>query len=452
MGEVFQLLSDFLYVVSTKGVEDIPRLMAYLLPFLVIWTFYRKSKHSLYKWGAHKLQTAHESGAEPPSLHPIIDYNKCLGCGTCIPACPEGTVLGVINDKAFLVDPSLCIGHGACMTACPQSAITLVFGTANKGIDIPHIKPNFETNVPGIFIAGELGGMGLIRNAIEQGRQAMEHIHKKPGLGQGKALDVVIVGAGPAGFCATLYAIEHRLRYVTIEQDSFGGTVAHFPRGKIVMTAPGILPIHGKFFFSETTKEELLKFWEGIAKKSGVKIFFKEHMENIAPAQDNFVVETAKHRFLTKNVLLTIGRRGTPRKLGVSGEELNKVVYSLTDSSQYQNQHVLVVGGGNSALEAAHSIANEPGTTVTLSYRSKSFSKAAEKNKKKIKEAEQAQRMRVIMESNVKKITDTRVTIEQHGKMIEIKNEAVLVCAGGVLPMPMLKKIGIEVETKHGTP
>lgn len=450
MDSISQFLSDIFYLVSINSIEDLPRLLAYIIPFILIWTIYRKVKQNLYQKSAEKLKAVQESGVEPASLHPIIDYNKCLGCATCVTACPEGEILGVVNDKAFLVNPSKCIGHGACKQACPADAITLVFGTSKRGVDIPLVKPNFETSIPGVFIAGELGGMGLIKNAIAQGRQAMEAVHKKPGLGKGNALDVVIVGAGPAGFCASLYAMQHKMRYVTIEQDTLGGTVSNFPRGKVVMTSPTELPLYGKVDFTLTTKETIMDLWEKVAKKTGVKINYKERYDTLTQSKEGFIVETNKHKYLAKNVLLCIGRRGTPRKLGVEGENQNKVIYSLSDPAEFKGKHVLIVGGGNSALEAAYSISNEPGSKVTISYRSKTFSRAAEKNQNEIKEAEAAGRLTVLMESTVNEIKEKNVLLNYGGKVVDIPNDAVLVCAGGILPTPMLKAVGIEVETKFG--
>jgi thioredoxin reductase (NADPH) len=397
-----------------------------------------------------KMLEAERAGLlEPVSLHPVIDPNRCLGSGSCVLACPEGDVLGMIKRRAQLINPSHCIGHGACKSACPHDAITLVFGSARRGVDIPTVSPNFETNVPGIFIAGELGGMGLIRNAVEQGRQAMEGIRKR--RAKGKRLDVVIIGAGPAGFSASLAAMQHKLRSVTVEQDTLGGTVAHFPRGKLVMTQPVKLPIIGKVRFTETSKEKLLAFWKEVEQKTGVKINYRERMEDIARDGDGFVVTTSRGKYETRNVLLTIGRRGTPRKLGVPGEEQGKVVYRLTDAEQYRGQHVLVVGGGDAALEAACSIADEPGTRVTLSYRSDSFSRAKEKNRDRVNQAEAAGRLKVMLSSNVKEILPSSVRIELGGKLNELPNDAVIVCAGGILPTPFLKKIGIAVDTKYGT-
>lgn len=423
----------------------------YILPLVAVFLVFLRRAKSKYERSRVTLQAATAAGlTEPPSLHPLIDPNRCLGSGACVTACPEGDVLGLINGKAHLINPTHCIGHGACRAACPHDAITLVFGTEERGVDIPFVSPSLETNVPGIFIAGELGGMGLIRNAIEQGRQAVESIRRLNG--KGSRYDVVIVGAGPAGFSASLAALQHKLRFVTIEQETLGGTVAHYPRGKIVMTQPATLPIIGKVKMHETSKEALLEFWQGVAKKTGVKINYRERMEDISKNGGGFVVKTTRRTYETRALLLAIGRRGTPRKLDVPGEELPKVVYRLIDPEQYGGRHVLVVGGGDAALEAATSIAEEAGTTVTLSYRSDAFSRAKEKNRKKAQEMGAKNRLRVMLKSNVKSIEQKKVTLQQDGQPKKvIPNDAVIICAGGVLPTPFLKKLGINIETKHGT-
>lgn len=388
---------------------------------------------------------------EPASLHPLIDPIKCLGCGACTKVCPEGDVLGMVGGKAMLIEPSACIGHGACKTACPRDAITLVFGTQTRGVDIPFVGPDFQTNVPGIYIAGELGGMGLIRNAIEQGCQAMEHIRRRPGMGRGDMLDVIIVGGGPAGFAASLSAMEQKLRFVTIEQDSFGGTVGHFPRGKLVMTAPATLPLVGKMSFREVSKEKLLTFWERAARKVGLKISYGERVEKITPGGGGFEVVTTKGAYRTRAVLLAIGRRGTPRQLNVPGEDQDKVVYRLIDPEQYAGKHVLVVGGGDSALEAAASIAEEPGTTVTLSYRSEAFARAKQKNRQRVDAAVKSGKLTLRLKSTVASIGPAHVEIKGAGKVLTLRNDAVIVCAGGILPTAFLQSIGVEVETKYGT-
>jgi thioredoxin reductase/NAD-dependent dihydropyrimidine dehydrogenase PreA subunit len=406
--------------------------------------------------GINALKTATEEGlVEPPTLHPEIDPTRCIGCTNCVAACPEQDshqVLGMIRKKAYLVGPTNCIGHGACKNVCPADAITLVFGTSRRGIDIPLVNLDFQTNVPGVFIAGELGGMGLIRNAVEQGRQAMESIVKLLQTPHRNALDLVVVGAGPAGLCATLAATEARLKYATVEQEELGGTVAHFPRRKLVMTQPAILPLVGQMRFKEVRKEELIDFWRDVEKRTGIVINYNENVEAIEPAPNGgFVVKTSKRNYNTRTVLLAIGRRGTPRKLGVPGEEMNKVVYRVIDPTQHRNQHVLVVGGGDSALEAATTIAAEPGTTVTLSYRSEAFSRAKPKNRQLVEEMSAAGRLRVLFKSNVREIREGAVVIAIENGVEEIANDAVVVSAGGILPSAFLKTIGIHVETKWGT-
>src|SRR5512143_446377 len=403
-------------------------LIIYATPLALIWLVYVRKRRAQHRASAAVLDDSREAGLlDAPSLHPVIDTGKCIGCGSCVAACPEmpaHQVLGMVRRKAALVSPTDCIGHGACRAACPVDAITLVFGSEQRGIDIPNVKPNFESNVPGIFIAGELGGMGLIRNAIEQGRQAMEAIATGVAGKRGNARDVVIVGAGPSGIAASLAAKERKLDFVTIEQDSLGGTVASFPRRKLVMTAPATLPLIGKVKFTETTKEALLEFWQKVERQTGLKINYGERLENVERKGDAFEVRTTKGRYVARAVLLAIGRRGTPRKLGVPGEELPKVTYRLSDPAQYRGMHVLVVGGGDSALESAVVISEQPDTTVTLSYRSATFNRAKRKNRQRLEDAAASGRLNVLLESNVTQIDATEVELEQRGAKVRVPNDA----------------------------
>lgn len=425
---------------------------AYAVPFLAIWLLYtgwrRRSNARTLAAKKHAIELGLH---EPASLHPSFDHGKCMGCGSCVSACPEGDIIGLVGGKAELIDGSECIGHGACRTACPYDAITLVFGTEARGVDIPHVSETFETNVPGIFIAGELGGMGLVRNATEQGRQAMESIRKLGGSGQQNVLDVLIVGSGPAGIAASLAAKAYKMRYLTVEQDSLGGTVAHFPRRKIVMTQPAELPLVGKVKFTEVLKEDLLAFWARIVKQHQLRIRFGERVDEIKGNGHGFEVRTTRGVYATRAVLLAIGRRGTPRKLEVPGEEQPKVVYRFIDPEQYAGQHVLVVGGGDSALEAAGTIATETDATVTLSYRSEAFSRAKPKNRDRVDKALKKGRLKLLLKSKVIQIGQNSVELEWQGKRQQLQNDAIIVCAGGILPTNFLKSIGIEVETKHGT-
>ncbi len=425
-------------------------LYLYLVVIGLIMVFYVKRKKRLASEFKAVLHESLESGlVEPPSLHPIVDMARCMGSGACVKACPE-RALGVVNGKMMLINPAHCIGHGACLAACPVEAIKLVFGTEKRGIEIPNISREFETNVQGIYIAGELGGMGLIRKAAEQGRQAMEAIRKK--AGPGADFDVLIVGCGPAGISAGLSAIENKLRYKIVEQeDSLGGAVYHYPRQKIAMTAPVDLAIIGKVKFAEVEKEKLLEFWLDVVQKTGLAVSFRERMEAIEKKGNHFVVTTSKGSYTSKTVLLSMGRRGTPRKLEVPGEEQAKVVYRLTEPAQYAGQSVLVVGGGDSALEAAITLSEQAGTQVILSYRSAAFSRVKQKNRQRLEEQQRGGQLKVMLNSSVKCILADEVEIECDGQIDRHPNDAVIVCAGGLLPTPLLQKIGIQFDTKFGS-
>lgn len=431
--------------------QSLADLLLYAIPLAVFFFLYFRRRKKHLRGHAEILQESRENGlTDPMCLHPVVDPLLCIGSSSCVTACPEGS-LGIINGKAQLVNPSVCIGHGACMAACPMEAIKLVFGTEKRGIDIPFVTPNFETNVPGIFIAGELGGMGLVRKAAEQGKQAMNAIKDLKQTGKTE-FDVVVVGAGPAGIAAGLGAIQHKLRYRIIDQeDSLGGTVYQYPRNKVVMTSPVNLPLIGKVKMTEVSKEALLEFWHGVIGKTGLSIHFRERMEEIRPDGEGFLVKTTAGEYSTRAVLLAIGRRGTPRKLGVEGEDLPKVVYRLIDPEQYQGQKVLVVGGGDSALEAALAISEQAGTQVALSYRGEVFGRVKPKNRTRLDEAQASGRIRVMLNSTVTLITPQSVILEFEAKPVELPNDAVIISAGGVLPIDLLKKVGIHFETKHGT-
>jgi len=436
-----------------QRMQDFSYYSLYLAPFcvmcVVLAVYLAKQKKRSTAAQVELQKTIATGLTEPASLHPMIDPAICVGSASCAAACPE-KALGIIGNKSVFVNPSACIGHGACAAACPTGAIRLVFGTEKHGVDIPHVKPNFETNVAGLFIAGELGGMGLIRKAVEQGKQAIAHINKRRITGAD--FDVIIIGAGPAGIAATLAAKEKGLRYLTLEQEgSLGGATLHYPRQKIVMTAPMSLPLIGQINVREISKEALTELWNKVVSDTGIEINFNERMDSVCREGDKFVVVTQHGQYTAGNVLLAIGRRGTPRKLEVPGEAHKKVSYRLVDPNQYCGNHVLVVGGGDSALEAALALAAEPGTCVTLSYRGATFSKVKPKNRELIQAAEKNGRITVLMQSNITRIESDRVLLECNGQPMEIPNDAIIVCVGGTLPIPLLKEIGVQLETRFGT-
>ena len=415
----------------------------------VVVIFYVIKHRKKSKETSTKIEKAKELGFhEPVSLHPVVDPDICIGSGACITACPEKDILGLVNGKATTINASRCVGHGACFHACPVQAITLCIGTEKRGVDLPHVSPEFETNIPGLFIAGELGGMGLIKNAVEQGRQAVENLKRKIKPSKGGNYDVIIVGAGPAGISATLTAASNNLKFLTLEQDSLGGTVFNFPRAKIVMTSSMNLPLHGKLKLSETSKSELLDLWLDILAKNGISINEQEKVESIEKVNDYFLVNTNKEKYKSNSVVLCIGRRGSPRKLGVPGEEKEKVAYRLLEPELIQNQKILVVGGGDSAIETALLLMED--NFVSISYRSDKFSRLKPKNLENINKAVKDKKIKIFYNSNVKEIKDQSIILQVEENQKEIDNNLVYIFAGGELPTKFLEKIGIKIEKKFG--
>ena len=433
----------------------IEEIVIYLIVFLlcggIIYWYLRKiAKTSQIT--EKKVEKAKEDGTfEPVSLHPYIDLGTCIGSGACISACPEKDILGIVNGKATVINASSCIGHGACFHACPVEAISLRIGTEKRGVELPHVHQTFETNMKGIYIAGELGGMGLIKNSVEQGKQAMDNIAKTIVKKEG-ITDVIIIGAGPAGISATLNAKKHGLSSITLEQDSLGGTVYSFPRTKIVMTSPMDLPLYGKAKLYNTSKDELSDIWNEALSKNDIEIIEKSKVDRIVPLENGtfkLIVSNGKE-YISNKVLIAIGRRGTPRKLGIEGEDKPKVFYKLLDAEQIEGQDILVVGGGDSAVESAMLLMDQ--NNVTLSYRKDKFGRLKPANRDKIKAAIDSGKINMVFNSNLKEVEKeiVHLSIDGEDEMMSIKNDLVYVFIGGELPTRFLQDAGIEIQKRFG--
>ncbi len=432
--------------------EDILIYSSAILFCVAIILLYLRSIRKTSAINREKVRQAKEDGLfEPVSLHPVVDVNSCIRTGACIAACPEKDILGIIDGKATVINASVCIGHGACFHACPTEAISLYIGTEKRGVDLPHVKQNFETNVDGIFIAGELGGMGLIKNAVEQGRQAVENLAGLVEHGHISDYDLVIIGAGPAGISGALTAKKLGLKAIIVEQDSLGGTVFTFPRSKIVMTSPMELPLYGKLKLYETSKTELLALWTNVLTKNNIVISENCTVDTIVKQQfGGFDVKLSSGKIITTNkVLLAIGRRGTPRKLNITGENKEKVAYRLLEPENITGKNIIVVGGGDSAIEAALSLSSS--NTVIISYRGDSFSRLKPKNRELILKSIAENKINALLSSNLISIDDQQVTIRlESGVETKVENDLVFIFAGGELPTEFLKNSGIEINTKFG--
>ncbi|HYL46599.1 MAG TPA: NAD(P)-binding domain-containing protein [Candidatus Limnocylindrales bacterium] len=428
-------------------------LIAFFIAAAVVFFFMRRYLKDL-KVSNQRAREAAEKGKlrsdGPQAQHPHIDVEYCIGCAACTTVCPEGDVLAMVGGKAAIVNGYKCIGHSLCADACPVGAITMVMANPTMRADMPSLTPEYETSIPNLFIAGELGGLALIKNAIGQGRGCVDTIANRitslrSASTSPDVLDLLIIGAGPAGISASLRAIERKLNYLTLDEGEIGGTVAKYPRQKLVLTSPVEFPLYGKFKKTELAKEELLAFWKQVLGRVDFNFRSGEKVEDIQKSEDAiFTVTTPKSQFRARSVVLALGRAGSPRKLGVKGEELPKVMYRLIEADHYVNKRILVVGGGDSAVEAAMGLAYQQGNVVTLSYRQEAFSRIKERNAQRISESMKKGKVKVFFNSKPVEFKPDAVILEVDGQTQEIPNDFAWIFAGGEPPTAFLKKIGVE--------
>ncbi|ABC82437.1 NAD(P)-binding domain-containing protein [Anaeromyxobacter dehalogenans] len=380
------------------------------------------------------------------SLHPVIDPNVCIGSLSCLRACPEGDILGIVDGAAKLVHADHCIGHGRCAAECPVGAIRLVFGTAERGVDLPEVDEFFESSRPGVHVVGELGGMGLIKNAIQQGLQVAERLAETAS----RQAPVAVVGAGPAGIATALGLKARGVPFRLLEQGTMGGSIAHYPRKKVAMTEPVDLPLVGRFGKRLISKEELLASWQRVLAKAGIAVEEGVKVTGLDGEDGRFELRTDRGTVQASKVVLAVGRRGTPRKLGVPGEEQEKVLYGLRDPEAFDGNRVLVVGGGDAALEAAIQLATESSAEVTLSYRGAELARCREANRARLQELAGARRVRLLLGSQVTAIRPRQVVLEVGGRAATLENDFVVVNVGGELPLELLSKAGVALRRYHG--
>jgi len=397
-----------------------------------------------------KREATHLGIDRPTAQYPFIDASRCIGCGACVAACPEGDPLGIVGGTAVVINGLRCVGHAHCEAACPVGAIEVGLGDLKGRKDIPVLGTDYESSTPGLYVAGELGGLALVRNACRQGREAAEAVARSLAYDSNghppQLLDLAIVGAGPAGLSAALAAASANLNYVVFEREaSLGGSLLHYPRRKMVLTQPVELGEWGRLHRSEYSKEDLLELLASMVDDVGLKVEYGQSVVSVRPTDGYFDMEVAGEVRRARRVLLCLGRRGSPRKLGVPGEDSSKVMYRLIDAASYDGDRLLVVGGGDSAVEAALGLAANSANRVTVSYRKSKFFRIKQKNEARIEQQMAAGRIEAVFDSTVADIGDESVRLSlADGQVRELPNDFVFVFAGGVPPFAFLREAGVR--------
>jgi putative YpdA family bacillithiol system oxidoreductase len=383
-----------------------------------------------------------------PALGRLSFPISCRTCvdHRCLPACGFDALTDV--DGEMVINSRKCVGCRACFEACPNGVINMI-ETPYTVEDFPNPMPSTDlsgrTNVPGLYLVGEAAGGALIKVAINGGVAAVESIQKeiRPREVAG-VKDVAIVGAGPGGLGAALQCMEAGLDYLLFDKGHYAETIQSYPRNKLVMAEPAHIPKYGKLWLRNTTKEELIAKWGEIIQTTGITINSREGVTSVTQVDGAFEVATSKGKYRARRVVLATGNRGDPRKLGCPGETEERVKYVLTDPEPYEGKKVLVVGGGDSAVEAAMSL-TDFGATATISYRKDSFGRIKAGNKTRLAEYEAKGKIAVILESAVKRLDPGVAVIDVKGELRTIENDVVFAMLGGEPPTKFFEAAGVEI-------
>ena len=387
-------------------------------------------------------------------IHSIND-DRCTGCDACVIVCPTD-VLELRGNKSRVARFGDCIQCEQCANVCPTTALVMHHeGTQAPPVLVPDLDDYYQSKVAGLYLLGEAAGKPLVKNAINLGRAVVEHALRsgmRPGALASQdrpdltCVDVVIVGSGPAGLSAAMSCLQRKLSYVVLEKDAFvASTIARYPKGKKVMAEPydvrcvGLLPVW------DSPKDKTIAEWNRILSQVGLDIRMREAVESVKPDAGTFLVKTDKGMYRSQKVLLCIGTRGKPRKLNVPGEDQPFVYPLLDDPDLYRGQTVLVVGGGDSAVEAAIALAERSlKNKVILSYRGKSFTRVKARNRQDLAQLVEQQRVLQILGSTVQDFGKKSVNLKMpDGRLRPIPLGSAFILIGGDPPIKWLESMGI---------
>jgi len=383
--------------------------------------------------------------AKPRKRLPLIDASTCLGCYACVDACPYD-VLEIHRYTAVVARPADCCGLILCEQKCPNGSLAITFAGEADAPAIAVAGTLESHQVPGLYVAGDVGGQPLIRNAVNQGAHAVRAIAARPRATD--QLDLVIVGAGPAGLAAALEAEARGLRYVGLEQATIADSIRSFPRGKLVIDPD--LPNTSALWLAEATKEELLARWMRSVREVRPAILEGRRVTRIARSAAGFVVEdvdrdgaASSHR--AAHVILAIGRRGTPRPLDIAIPPAlaGDVHYSLADARSFAGRRVLVVGLGDVAMEAAVALSRQPGSEVVIAARAPEFRRGKARNIAEVRRRVAAGTLRVVWQSEVASLAPGRATLATPTGSLVVPCDSVFVLIGAIPAEGLLRDVGL---------
>lgn len=380
---------------------------------------------------------------------PQIDAMSCLGCSACVDACPYD-VLALEAYVAKVARPQDCCGLTTCEERCPNGSLVVHDGEPID--DRPAVTATLESaDVPGLYLAGDLTGMPLIRNAINQGAVAVRGAVASGRAAPGDMLDLVIVGAGPAGLSAALQAKKSGLRFVMVDQGDLAQSIQSFPRGKLVFDQPLSVPLVGDLWLAESTKEELLRHWTRIVRAQALPLYTHHRVSGIVRDPGGFWVSCVRSdestvQFRAAQVVLAIGRRGTPRTLPgpIDPSMEDQVFYSLADARSFAQRRCVVVGLGDVAMEAALALSYAPGTTVTVVARGDDFRRGKARNIEAMRAAEAAGRLEIRWRSTVESVEPQSVVLRSGEESCAVPTDAVFVLIGSIAPWEFLASVGVR--------